>query len=182
MTDKFEIKVDGMRELQKFLQKELPKKLQRTSTLAGMKKSVAPMVLDAAYRAPMRSGALRESMKSKAVRKRDENFAAMTWGPVTNVPTSQAAWAATYLEGDGDWVMGKSKIPAGPYYGMFHEYGYYNKLLDKHIPGKYFMLKAFDANIYQYTASLKEGIKKKAIAAAKRHNAKSAANNKRNKR
>ena len=183
MTDKTTIKVEGLRELTQFLEKELPESLRRTSTLAGMKQAMKPMIAAAVNRAPFRSGALRASIKAKTVRKRDENFAAIVWGPMTNVPESQARWTLKYLYERGEWAASsKRKAPAGPYYGKFHEFGYYNKLLNRHIPGKFFLRKAFDAYLPYYLSTLKKHIEKKAIAAAKRHNAKSRANGKRNSR
>ena len=181
MTDVTRIKVEGLKELTQFLEKELPKNLQRTSLIAGMRESMKPMIAAAANRAPARSLALRTAIKSKAVRKRDEDFAAMVWGPMTNVSESQARWVTEYLYGRG-WSMSEKGVPAGPYYGKFHEFGYYNALLKKHIPGKHFLQGAFDAYLPYYLATLKKHVEKKAIAAAKRHNARSRAKGKVNKR
>ena len=179
-----EIKVTGMKELTRFLEKELPSNLRRTSMLAGMKQSLKPMVEYAQALAPENSGALRTSIKSKTVRKRDENFAAIVWGPMSNVPESQARWIQKYRyeRGDGAWTGEGASIPRGPYYGKFHEFGYYNALLGKHIPGKHFLQRSFDLWLPSYLAHLKKHVEKKAIAAAKRHNARTAAKNKRNKR
>ena len=180
MTDTANIKVEGLRELTRFLERELPESLRRNAMLAGMRQSMKPMVAAAVNRAPARSLALRTAIKAKTVRKRDDNFAAIVWGPMTNVPESQARWTLEYLYKGGKGSFGKKKIPAGPYYGKFHEFGYYNKLLGRHIPGKFFLRKAFDAYLPYYLATLKKHVEKKAIAAAKRHNAKSRAKGKRN--
>ena len=178
MTDKFTYKIEGAKELSRFLQKELPKNLQRTSALAGMRKSVKPMVQAAKDNAPFRSGALAASIKQKTVRKRDDNFAALVIAPMTNVPLAQALWMDRYA--DGNWSIGV-KV-RDPYYGKFQEFGYWNELFQRQMPGKYFMTGAFDTWQPFYRSSFVQHTKKKAIAAAKRHNAKSRANNKRNSR
>lgn len=176
------IKVEGLPELVQFLEKTLPENLQRTSLVAGMKASMKPMVEYATALAPEKSGALKASIKARTLPKRDVNFAAITWGPMTNVPASQAKWILKYLYEGGESSFGEKKIPAGPYYGKFHEFGYYNKLLGKHIPGKHFLRRSFDLWLPSYLAHLKGHVRKKAIAAAKRHNARSKAKNKRNSR
>ena len=181
MTDTTGIKVEGLPELVQFLEKTLPENLQRTSLVAGMKASMKPMVEYAKATAPERSGALKASIKARTLPKRDVNFAAITWGPMTNVPASQNRWVMEYLYGKG-WSMSDKGVLAGPYYGKFHEFGYYNKLLDKHIPGKHFLRRSFDLWLPSYLAHLKRHVRKKAIESAKRHNAKSKAKNKRNSR
>ena len=185
MTDKVNFKIEGLGELKRFLRKELPESIQRNAALAGMRVGAKEMARAAQDRVPMNSAALAGAIKSKTVRKRDPNFAALVVAPLTNQRGPISWWLNTYVEGNGRYGKGWSVKPkqgaAGQFfYGRFLEFGYYNKLLGRQMPGHFFMRNAFDTKEQGYRNDFADNIRKKAIAAAKRHNAKSKANNKRN--
>jgi hypothetical protein len=170
MTDKLTFKLHGARELKKFMTQHLPESMHRRNVGAGMRSAAMPMKAAAEANAPKRSTGLQASIQLRTVRKRDDNFVAMTMGPMTNYPQVHALLYGEY----GNRTPGR--LPE-PWYGKLHEVGYTTRDGRK-IPGKYWMQRAFDAHELGYRNNVVREIRKKVLAAAKRHNAKSKATTK----
>jgi len=182
-------KIVGARELERWMLKELPAKLARTSTLAGMRKAAKPMVELAKIKVPFRSGALWQAIGIKTVPSRagvtasqlkgKNTFAAIEIGPLSGTDgVALSAWARyrAYYKRGGISITRGGKVATSMLgrirHGHLVEFGFKHKS-GKQIPAQPFLAPAFNGGFPIYRRRLIADIRKKVEASINRHNSKS---------
>jgi len=189
-------RIEGAKELERWMLKELPAKLARTSTLAGMRSAAKPMVMLAKVKVPVRSGALRQAIGIRTVPSRggvtqssgipftignaEDTFAAIEIGPLTG--TSGAglnAWAryrAFYGGPNLDVTTKKGRIGIGMIgrirHGHLMEFGF-THTSGKQVPPQRFLAPAFNGGFPIYRRRFVADVRKKVEDSIRKHNAKS---------
>ena len=89
-------KVEGLKELQDFMSKELPAATNRRVVLSGMRTAAKPTLAAAKFKAKKRSHALEESLGFQSVTKnksvREGHFATLLMGPLISGPKAMQAY------------------------------------------------------------------------------------------
>lgn len=184
------LKITGARELERWMLKELPAKLARKSTLAGMRKAAKPMVNIAKAKVAYRSGALQQAIGIRTVPMRggstesalggENTFAAIDIGALSGGQgASLHAWAR-YLSyyGRGIRISKGGKQSTSLIGRIRHahlvEFGFRHRS-GKKVPAQPFLQPAFYAGYSSYYRTLITDIRTKVEASIRRHNSKSPA-------
>ena len=167
------IKVEGLREVDKFMKESLPDAMARRKvTLQALRESAKPMVDGAKSRADRgRSGSLSESIGIKTISNSRTMAAAQasgrnTYAAVAVAPMSgnHKAWARYlnyYRRGINLSEVGRLRHAHLVEFGFRHTSG-------KHVPARPFLRPAFDDHANDVTRFIKGTLKAKTIRAARK--------------
>lgn len=193
MTRVTKFRVEGARELEQFMLRELPAKLARKATLQGMRRAAKPMVGIVRAKAPYKSGALKQAIGLKTVPMRggstdsqlsgitggaDSTFAALEIGALSGSSGAALhAWARyKAFYGPNFGVLKRGKISPSQIGRIRHahlmEFGF-NHHSGKRVPAQPFLEPGFNSGFLTYKNMLVREVRKQVEAAIRKHNSKS---------
>ena len=157
-------RIDGLKELEKLMLKELPAATSRRAVLGAMRESAKPMRDTAKSKVKKRSGALAESIGIKTVPKgRSKSFASIVVSPMSGNMMAWAKYLAHYkrsinLAGKGG-SLDTGKI-GRIRHGHLVEFGFKHRS-GKHVPARPFLRPAADQETPTYIRGFRGFLKKR---------------------